>query len=298
MEEKKLGIFLVSKNNYPLLDVWANRVNTDGYNVLNIDEDSTPEQKKLGEEVCSRYGIHYMDREKKGLQNNIQSACNYFEKLGIEWIIAFQHDCYPIGSDFFSKFEDKLKTGKLDNFGVIGFDVFHDGEWNLLSRTPIQYPPHDMWVRYRPSDPIPHYYKEPHSVESVCWTSSAINIKQFNKYIIPTSDYQMFHAWDDIAFQFLYNNIHNLVIPEFRMSHEQVVKEKFDIPIKSPHADEKQREHFWGHFNHHDVWEQRWGFRYDTRSSFEKIKNNYKDTLLYAFYYHNQSSGPLKIFDL
>ena len=55
-----------------------NESDVENYTILNIDEDSTPENKKIGREVCKKYGIHYMDREIKGLQNNIKSACSFF----------------------------------------------------------------------------------------------------------------------------------------------------------------------------------------------------------------------------
>ena len=295
---KKLGIFLVSKNNYQLLPGWVDRVNTEGYEVLNIDEDSTPENKEIGKEKCNEFNIHYMDREEKGLQNNIQSACDYFEKLGCEWVIAFQHDCYPMDDIFFDKFESIIETGKLDGFGVVGFNIHHDGVYQILSRTPLQQPSSDLMVRTPIGVQFPTPYNSPHSVESVYWTAAAVNIKQYNKYIIPTSDYQMFHAWDDIAFQFLYNNIHNVVLPDFRMSHEQEVKEEFAIPIKSPHASEEKREHFWGHFDHLKIWIERWGFDYMDRRTFEAVKYHYKGTLIEEFYNNDMNQGPIKVFDI
>jgi hypothetical protein len=301
MDNKKLGIFFVSKNNYSLFDIWMNRVNHEDYFILNIDEDSTPENKEIGKEICKKYNIHYMDREIKGLQNNIQSACNFFKEKGIEYFIWFQHDCFPQTENFFSKFDTLIQTGKLDDFGVIGFNVEHE-DWQMLSRSPLQNPKKDMWIRTLKGLQLPLGYNKPHSVESVAWMCAAIGIKQFEKHIIVSDDYQFFHAWDDIAFQFLYKNIHNICLPEFKFSHEQVVKKEFDIPLKSPHAKNEEevekREFYWGHFNHHEVWNNRWGFWWDKSETFDDVKEHYIGTLLYDFCNHNINEGPLKTFDL
>jgi hypothetical protein len=299
---KKLGILFVSKNNYELFDVWMNRVDVENYFILNIDEDSTLENKEIGKEICTKYGIHYMDREKKGLQNNLQSACTVFKQQGIDWFIWFQHDCYPVTEKFFSSFDTLTQTGKLDQFGVVGFNVEHDFTWQSLSRTPLQSPQVEMWSRFPVGMPVPEGYNKPHSVESVAWMCAAISIDQFRKHIQVTDDYQFFHSWDDIAFQFLYKNIHNLCLPQYYFSHEQVVKTNYNIPLKSPHAKNKQeeekREFFWGHFNHHDVWHDRWGFWWDQSYTFEEVKHHYEGTLLYDFYNHNMQTGPLKVFNL
>ena len=301
MEEKKLGIFFVSKNNYQLYDVWMNESDTENYTILNIDEDSTPENKKIGREVCKKYGIHYMDREIKGLQNNIKSACNFFKEKGIEWFIWFQHDCYPLTKNFFSKFDNLIKTGKINDFGVVGFKVKHE-KYQMFSRSPLQYPREEMWVRSSIDNPINENYLKPHLIESAAWMCASLNINQFEKHIIPTTDYQFFHSWDDIAFQFLYNNIPNLCIPYFEFSHEQTIKKQYKIPVKSPLArnkeEEKQREHYYGHFNHHKIWEKRWGFNYDKGETFENVKDHYKSTLIYDLYNHNIHLGPLQTFEL
>lgn len=302
MNDKKLGILFVSKNNYSLFDTWMERVNTEGYTILNIDEDSTLENKEIGKQVCEKYGIHYMDREKNGMQNNIDSAGRFFKEKGINWLIWFQHDCYPVTDKFFSLFNELIQTGKLDEFGAVGFNVEHDFEWQMLSRSPLQFPRKDMWIRIPKGYELPLGYDKPHSVESVSWMCAAISIDQFNKHIEVCDDYQFFHAWDDIAFQFMNKNIHNLCLPQYYFSHEQIVKKEHNIPLKSPHAkneeEAKKREFYWGHFNHHDVWHNRWGFWWDDSSTFENVKENYKGTLLYDFYNHNMYEKPFKIFDL
>ena len=87
---------------------------------------------------------------------------------------------------------------------------------------------------------------------------------------------EFFHAWDDIAFQFLRKNIYNIVIPDIHFAHDQNIKQKFSIPISSANANLKDRSHFWGHFNHHRVWERKWKFKYDlSKSKFYIFKSNF-----------------------
>ena len=60
------------------------------------------------------------------------------------------------------------------------------------------------------------------------------------------------------------------------------------------------------HFNHDDeffgkwglsIFEDRWGIDYDhTRSSYEKVRDNYRGTFIDAFYTHDPINGPLKSF--
>ena len=55
--DNKIGIVFTSRNNYELLDNWCNQTDTSGFDILNIDEDSTDVQKTLGRSVCEKYGI-------------------------------------------------------------------------------------------------------------------------------------------------------------------------------------------------------------------------------------------------
>ena len=63
---KKLGIFFTTRNNYDMLEDWLKTTDYEGFEVLNIDEDSTPEQKTLGKQICEKYNIKYLDRDKRG----------------------------------------------------------------------------------------------------------------------------------------------------------------------------------------------------------------------------------------
>jgi len=308
----KIGILLTSRNNYQMLKNWYISANTNEFDILNIDEDSEAENKKVGAEICAELGIAYMDRDKRGMQNNLTTAGEYFKDRGIEWVIWFQHDCWPLESDFFTKINQYLNDSDLNEFGVVGFNCYHSErarndlsrvgfELNDTARTPLE--PGDKWYRnkkYWNSTRVDYNsgkFDKPFAVESVAWYCAMVNIDQYFKYIIPTDEYHFFHAWDDIAFQFLNNNVYNICIPSFNIGHFQNIKANYDIPINSPKAAEK-RDYFYSKWGHLDVWKKRWGFSYEDRKTFEMVKDRYKDTLLWNFYHHDPINGPLKSFDI
>ena len=309
---KKIGIVFTSRNNYQLLGNWCSQVNTDGYEIISIDEDSTPEQKKLGKQICKEQDVLYMDRDQRGMLWNLETASNYYKKRGIEYILYFSHDCYPKTPDFFNKLNTYLTETDLSNFGTIGFNILHDSyeikdydgdntPLRTTARTPLE--PGDLYYRsnkYWPKTRVRYDNKwnKPYAVESIMWTVGVINIAQYQKHIIPTSEYHMFHSWDDISFQFLNKNVYNIVLPQFCLAHDQNTKTPYGIPENSPIGDVKTREHYFSKFNHHEVWENRWGFNYGDRNSFEAVKESYQDTLLWNFYHHDPINGPLKSFDL
>ena len=104
---KNLAVLVTSRNNYELLDkFWAPNIrkikSTEGLKILNIDEDSSDSEKKLGKAVCNKYGIDYLDREERGIANNILTAAKYCPEA--KYIIWFQSDCWPIQDNFFSDF--------------------------------------------------------------------------------------------------------------------------------------------------------------------------------------------------
>jgi len=312
---KNIGIVFTSRNNYELLDNWMEKVNTEDFFILNIDEDSTEENKELGKKICKKHNILYKDRDKRGMQFNMLTAGDILKEKNIDWILWFQHDSYPKTDKFFSKLNSYVGNNDLSSFGAIGFNILHDyndiKDWNgdntplrVTARTPLEkgdnyYRYHEYWpntrVRYNEE------FNKPFAVESIMWATALVNIDQYKKYIEPTSDYHFFHAWDDICFQFLYNNVYNICLPQFCLAHEQESKVKFGIPKSSPNGDPNKREHFFSKWGHLDVWKERWGFSWDYPESikdFEMVKDNYKNTIIEEFVNHDPLNGPLKNFNI
>ena len=58
-------------------------------------------------------------------------------------------------------------------------------------------------------------------------------------------------------------------------------------------------EHFGEYGPHLENWKERWGWDYEnTSNTFEPIKENYINTLIHDYYYHDISKGPFKSIDL
>lgn len=313
--DKKFGILFTSRNNYELLDNWCSRVDTKDYLILNIDEDSTDEQKLLGKEICKKYNVVYLDRETRGMHFNLVTASNFFKGKGFEWIMYFSHDCYPKTEDFFNKLNGYLTEKDLTNFGAIGFNILHDWhdikDWNgdntplrTTARTPLERG--DMYYRnfqHWPNTRVRYdeKFNKPFAVESIMWTAGLLNISQYEKHIEPTGEYQMFHSWDDICFQFLYKNVYNICLPQFCLAHDQESKVKYGVPKSSPNVDETTKKHFYGISDHLQVWKNRWGFSWDYPQSlteFQSVRENYRGTLIEEFSEHDPINGPLRSFDL
>ena len=316
----KVGMLLTSRNNYDFMERhWIPRAKVDPYLVLNIDEDSFDAEKAKGRALCSEHGIEYLDRDKRGLQFNVHQACRWFKDRGVKFVIWYQHDCWPIYPvKFYHQFEKLVDSGSLDQFGTVGFntlttDVINNYKINLAK---IQQGKRPMGVVARCIvEPHVKYYtgtqgkglslqamprqkrfKEPFSVEVVCYFAIAVNVDLVLRVIKPTSDYHYFMAWDDLSFQFLNHNIHNVVLPSMYVAHRPDLKPEVGIPTRSTRSSSL----------HHDkigrevgIWIRRWGWNRKKRETYRKVAKRYKGTLIDDFFNHNPLvKGPLKSFDL
>ena len=314
------GIVLTSRNNYKMLDkVWLPHMGDIPAPVLNIDEDSESSEIDRGKNICKNAGISFISYQKRGMQNNMATAVEFFGKE-VKYIIWFQHDCWPLDNLYFhSRMKSLIESGKINNFGTIGFNgLATDVTKNyksyvekvkqgkkpigIVARCPLEC--NRRWYTTKGSKhnkPINgKLFQKPFSVEIPAWFAIALNVKMFKKYIKPCSEYIFFHAWDDLCFQFLNKNIHNVIMPDIYICHRPDIKSDAGMPIRSSTKNKKVRKKFYGgcHNRHLTVWKKRWGFDYTKRDTFKKVKNKYRKTLLYNFYKHDPSVGPLRSFDL
>lgn len=315
----KTGLLVTSRNNYNFMEkFWIANFHRENYITLNIDEDSSEKEKKLGKYICKKYNIIYLDRDKRGMHNNLVTASEYFEPLGIEWLIWFQHDCWPLQNNFISRFDELVSSGKMDKFGTVGFNVLatdivnnydkqikllEKGEkpFGVLARSPLSC--FSKWysgISSKTIKAIKNYkaYKKPFAVESPAWVAIGMNIKKFKEYIKPSDDYQFFHAWDDIAFQFLNSNIYNIALPDFYVAHRPDLKPECNLPFKSVKAAKNGDDTFHGKWGHLEVWKKRWGWDWENPKTFEIVRERYKNSLLNDFYGYDPEKGPIKEFDL
>ena len=129
--------------------------------------------------------------------------------------------------------------------------------------------------------------------------SPGINIDKWNQVIKPTTDYH-FHLWlPDIAMQFNYKNYPCLILPNLYTLNDQQLKTKYGIDQSSAPGARRGNEYHFGKYSNFDAWTERWGWYYeDIVNDFEQIKDNYKDTLIWDYYHHDISTGPLKSFNI
>ena len=151
---KKIGILFTTRNNYAMLDNWLKSFDYEGFSVLNIDENSNEEEKQKGRKIKDKYKITHLEDTKRGMLNNIKTACEFFSKKNCEWVFVPHHDCWPLTPNFFSKFNKLANTNKIKNFGLVGFNTLHKcniqksyaaKELNYLARAPLE--PGDNWYR-------------------------------------------------------------------------------------------------------------------------------------------------------
>ncbi len=266
-----IGIYLTSRNNYLMLEEWAKIVDTSKYKVLNIDEDSNPKEKEFGKLVCKKYNIQYLDREESGMQFNAITAIKHFSDA--KHLIWFQHDCWPISENFLDKLDQFSSSGRLDNFGNIGFngiasDVLTDSS-HVMKRFNKGKRPLGVLARSGLTDrkwlsgektnkfktlPSNDNFRKPFSIESTAWFANMFNVQLYNKYIKPDSNFVFFHSWDDVSFQFLNNNIHNIVLPDFYIEHSPDFKPKLGLPLNSTKLAKKGDDTFHRGWGHIDTW--------------------------------------------
>ena len=138
-------------------------------------------------------------------------------------------------------------------------------------------------------------WKDPFIVEMPMWAAVGINVQRWNDHIEPCDNYR-FHLWlPDIAMRFNMLNYPTLILPKLYCMNDQGLKGKYDIPHKST---TRGFDHYFGDVGPQDaqkVFESRWGWEYaNAKSTFSKVKEKYRETLLFKYYENDPYKGPLK----
>lgn len=350
MAKNKFGIFIATKNAYSMLEEWFSLYDYSGISVLNLDLNSDKDSRLEGKKICKKYGITFRDCNSTAMQDNISQSLQYFyEEEGIEWVLYMHHDAYPMLDGTLTQLNDILSnSNKIKDFGVVGFNVYHDqfdlnqfdadkSKLMTTARTPLELGNGYYNTRVESRVDYSQFKFKPFAVECVMWSTALINYHQFNKYITLDLEFNFFHSWDDVAFQFLSKNVYNIVIPSLSFGHDQSLKVKHKLPVSSPNGDIKKVEEIYGRADHIAIWKDKWGFDYsvskcafggdsfinkggrvnkiivvlskltkrDFFSSLKTVsrksyKNHYRKNknLLDDFYDHDPKDGALKYFDL
>lgn len=326
-----LIVYVSSRNNYDMLEgeVLKN-INLEGFELINVDDKSSDEELSKGKQICSQNNIVFLENKSRGVQMATQTVIDFINKNrpNCKWIICFQHDTYPLSSNFFSEISKYISHGNLGKFGILGFNVldsnsgtsytpgaiqkFNEGQsptgilglghLSIRNRNPgTSWNPGNRWLipnRHKFLREKSLEWKKPFIIDLPNWCVAGINVELWNTNITPTTDYQ-FHLWlPDIAMQFNYLNHGCIVIPSLYVTSHQNLKSKYHIPVNSAAGAISGDSYHFGDYSNFNAWSERWGWYYDDPSKgIEQVIDKYKGTLIWEFYYHDNSQGPLKTYD-
>jgi len=283
---KNIAIFLSSRNNYSLLEdfISRNQHHTNGYYFVNVDDFSDEDEISLGKSVCEKYNIPFIPNKARGLQNATQTMIEHLDSINmsVKYIVWMTHDSHILTDKFLSKFESIVNSHKLDEFGVVGFNILGpqcgvnnqkiitETQCGMLGRSPLtSLPGRGGW--YRTPDM---------KLDWEVWGGN-----------------RAIGAFDDICIQFLNQGVYNVTIPFLQIWHDQHIKEG-KVPIKSAQAAQLgDSKHFGDYGPHFVYWKNTWGWERDNvKNTFPSEK--YTSGLIHDFYHHDYKTGPLKTFEL
>jgi hypothetical protein len=126
-----------------------------------------------------------------------------------------------------------------------------------------------------------------------------INVNIWNQHVVPTTDYQ-FHLWfPDVAMQLCHNNKPIVILPSLYCLNQQEVKEKYGIASNSAHGSKAGNLYHFGEYSNFKAWKKRWGWEYENvYGTFDLVKEKYKGTLIYDYFHHDLTKGPLNTYEL
>lgn len=297
------------------------RFDFEGFEFINVDDRSRPEERIKGKVLCAKNNITYLQNEGSGVQWATDTLIKFVKKNrpDCKWVICFQHDTYPLSDNFFYRIAVLAKHGLLDDYGALGFNMLDHGEYCLdhyarwqrgekpLSGLGIFH----LSVKDRGKRVIlphrtdlvsarPELYGNPFIAEFPMWTVIGLNVEKWEEHVLATDQYE-FHLWaPDVCTQLMLGNVPTLILPNLYFMNNQHVKEKYGISKCSVNGSKSGDEDHFGNYGLHLIhWKQRWRWNYeDISDGFPSIEGRYNGTLISDFYFHNHENGPLRSIDL
>lgn len=323
----KIIIYVSSYNNYNMLEeVVLKNINTEGFEFINVDDNSFPEEVEKGKALCKKQGIQFLQNKSTGVQMATQTLIDFINKNrpNCKWIICFQHDNWPLSKNFFTNLNNMIKNQTINNYGCIGFNVLDNGKYTpnaierykkgklscgLLGHRHLStLHPSRRWVSPYHNPSLTKKYKEHHElkksfiIDIPTWAVTGWNVEKWNEVIQPTTSFKFLFWAPDLIMQFAKSNIPALSITNLYVENCQSIKTKFNAPANLTHAIrnniKKYSQENYG--EHHKNWIKRWGWDFENPAgTFPKVKDKYKNTLIYELWEHNCSSdAPYKITEL
>ena len=290
-----------SRNNYDLLEKFFLKHNQIPYkNIINVDAGSTHINKETGKKLCKKYGINFLETESSALQLVVSETINYCKnKNNSKWLLFLHSDCYLV-SNCYDKLLSKLKSSYFDQFGLIGLNTIFWPHTKKIQEVDLNYFYFGLMGKAFMADTNftvygPHTIKDKNiqkkwnnlvGVESVMDIGLLINMDLFSKYIIPSNKFPFICAFDEIAMQFLNNNIYNVTLPDIYCVHNPWIKKSFNMPVSSPKALYKKfnNKFYNDNLNFEIEWMSKWKFDRQYKNVLRKpiVRNNiFKQTNTY-----------------
>ena len=116
MKRKNIIIYVSSRNNYDMLEGEVlNNIDTEGFEFINVDDNSCEEELEKGKAICEKHGIVFLENKDRGVQMATQTLIDFINKNrpNCKWVVCFQHDIYPISKDFFTNLSNYINEDKL-----------------------------------------------------------------------------------------------------------------------------------------------------------------------------------------
>ena len=329
-----IGIFTTVKNNYDLTRKWLEKESwLIDVPILLLDVGSNLEEVERQRNTPFRENVDLIIAKSSSLQSNYVEAFEHFKRKGIEWVLFSHQDNYCVTKNFHKKINHYILKGYLDNFGMVGFNTYHDSDVDkyipnhpidlmTLSRTPLERT--DGHYRRRFSSTF-NYKAVGNKADAIAVfmpyiTSLLINRDTYLTNIEVDNNFQFFHALDDVAMQFLNKGLWNVCLTKITMIHDQRMKlhTSDNLILKSPQAKDSEVVRRYGRIEYLMVWKEKWGFEYSIEKrvfglrvphmkifkyidtiairGYKKIRYRYIDSLVDLFYLNNPSCGAVKMF--
>lgn len=310
-------VLYCNKNQYEMFEEFIFKHSPADFNKVTIcvyDDNSDDDQKDKLRKLCKKY------ENIKWINPNVNSdsiapflSCNfscdeYLTKNNIDadWMLFFENDVFPFQDNFWELVEEKINFIKTLNadVGSFGFSSYQDFDKGVVksSGSPtigrgclldgILEHPHGGWYKDLPES---FYNTDYFVVECVNWQSICVSRKLLTKYIeIDTRYDNRLLNGDDLAQQFMMNNVFNIVFPSLAVYHDSgELKKQINLKISNTYNRSE---------NSHQVYKDRWGWEWgyrnkELRQQFNAAFPKYMNTIQSKLFQMHVSDGPKKVED-
>ena len=325
MKNKKFCVLFATSNYYEMFkdcQYKYTRANHNDVVVLNVDINSTTENKENGKQICKDLGIHFVNPNKNytSCQESVSAADEYLieNDINVEWILCFQHDVIPMESNFWDRLDEHLelveehkdKVGMFCPNSIMDYNIAKEtiNSENVIERRKtgtrtgrgnlqegILNPPYSGWYKALPDE---YYLQDYFVVESPYWTCVGFNRKLFRENIEVDTDFE-FELWpDDIAHQFLKKGFIHIAFPDLMVCHDHILKQDIKVNTINRDSDKDHGDFCKEQMKFLDKHHFRWGVRNsELRKQFWNAKDKYKDTIQRKLFFMDINDGPRKIED-